>query len=171
MKIGRKDKPTTTHSSSNNVSPWWYLEFGRYVYLQRRKPFVVVLLAFLRIPSHVESFACCPSKFVDTVGVCVFQYPMPRLHTTEEVMENAKKICDVVKGVKVVGNMNSVESRWKQRNQTKSLTSHLARLSFDRRVFPVWIWLFSRNTRQWASCTIATSVLRLPVMSLAPLRM
>ena len=37
----------------------------------------------------------------DTVGVCVFQYPMPRLHTNEEVMENAKKICDIVKGVKV----------------------------------------------------------------------
>jgi len=37
----------------------------------------------------------------DTVGCCVFQYPMPRLHTTEEVMENAKKICEVVKGTKI----------------------------------------------------------------------
>ena len=26
---------------------------------------------------------------------------MPRLHTTEEVIENAKKLCDIVKGVKV----------------------------------------------------------------------
>lgn len=26
---------------------------------------------------------------------------MPRLHTNEDVMENAKKICDIVKGVKV----------------------------------------------------------------------
>ena len=34
--------------------------------------------------------------------VCVFQYPMPRLHTTEEVMENAKRICEIVKGVKIV---------------------------------------------------------------------
>ena len=37
----------------------------------------------------------------DTVGVCVFQYPMPRLHTNEDVMENAKKICEIVKGTKV----------------------------------------------------------------------
>lgn len=37
----------------------------------------------------------------DTVGVCVFQYPMPRLHTNEEVMANAKKICDIVKGTKI----------------------------------------------------------------------
>ena len=37
----------------------------------------------------------------DTVGCCVFQYPMPRLHTTEEVMENAKKICEIVKGTKI----------------------------------------------------------------------
>lgn len=37
----------------------------------------------------------------DTVGVCVFQYPMPRLHTTDEVMENAKKICDIVRGTKL----------------------------------------------------------------------
>jgi len=40
------------------------------------------------------------SSSPDTVGVCVFQYPMPRLHTTEQVIENAKNICDIVKGVK-----------------------------------------------------------------------
>lgn len=37
---------------------------------------------------------------LDTVGVCVFQYPMPRMHTNDEVMENAAKICEIVKGTK-----------------------------------------------------------------------
>ena len=48
-----------------------------------------------------SSWLCCPD-FFSWLLVCVFQYPMPRLHTTEEVMENAKKICDIVKGVKIV---------------------------------------------------------------------
>ena len=31
----------------------------------------------------------------DTVGVCVFQYAMPRLHTKEQVIDNVHKICDL----------------------------------------------------------------------------
>lgn len=31
----------------------------------------------------------------------MFQYPMPRLHTDDDVVANAKKICDIVVGTKV----------------------------------------------------------------------
>jgi len=41
------------------------------------------------------------SSSPDTVGVCVYQYKMPRLHTQEDIMANVAKICGIVRGTKV----------------------------------------------------------------------
>ena len=40
------------------------------------------------------------SSSPDTVGVCVYQYKMPRLHPVDDVHSNIEEICKKIEGMK-----------------------------------------------------------------------